>query len=299
MDAIPNLYLKWRTFREIIGLHQSDAEIARKIFGENDGAVKFSKLLKGDYGCSPEVATEVVAVINRRLETYRKAQGLEGRGSALLSASDIGLPVYEFTQRLVAAADGMLAPGALDRAHSVLLEEMAPRMSGGEAAPRLRIERYANDRLFTPFLPAGGDGPVVFESGRHLGGLAIEGLARDPIAAYVLLMRDTAPQQHLWEMKFGETVLWLPSPFAPVRRDGVHILMEPQPVRPVPGRFLVTAVLVLEGDAVGRLDPRGAKPPTSPLDELETARFLTNLRRLAKRMPASVAVATNEYRVVA
>jgi hypothetical protein len=84
-----------------------------------------------------------------------------------------------------------------------------------------------------------------------------------------------------------------------VRRDGVHILMEPQPVRPVPGRFLVTAVLVLEGDAVGRLDPRGAKPPTSPLDELETARFLTNLRRLAKRMPASVAVATNEYRVVA
>lgn len=299
MDAIPNLYLKWRIFREIIGLHQSDAEIAGKIFGENDGAVKFSKLLKGDYGCTPEVAAEVMDVINRRLETYRKAQGLAPRGTTVLSAGDIGLPVYEFTQRLVAAADGKIAPNALERAHRLLLEEMAPHIPGADAALRLKIERYLSDRLFAPFVPAGGNGPIVFEAGRHLGGLAIEGLSKDPIAAYVLLTRDPAPQQHLWEMKFGETVLWLPSPFCPVRRDGVHVLMEPQPVSPVPGRFLVTAVLLLDGDATGRLDPRGAKPPPGSLDELETTRFLTNVRRLAKRRPASIAVATNEYRVIA
>lgn len=299
MDAIPNLYLKWRAFREIIGLPQSDAEIARKIFGENDGAVKFSKLLKGDYGCSPEVAVEVIAVINRRLETYRKALGLAARGETVLSAGDIGLPVYEFAQRLVAAAEGRCEPDALGRAHSMLLEEMAPRIAGAEASAKLKIERFSNDRIFSPFVPAGGEGPVVFEAGRHLGALAVEGIKGDPIAAYVLLTRDPAPEQRLWEMTFGETVLWLPSPFAPVRRDGVHVLMEPQPVMPVPGRFLVTAVLVLEKGSIGKLDPRGDKPPKSSLDELETARFLTNLRRIAKRAPASIAVATNEYRVVA
>ena len=111
--------------------------------------------------------------------------------------------------------------------------------------------------MFAPFVPAGGGGPIVFEAGRHLGGLAIEGLTQDPTAAYVLITRDPAPQQHLWEMMYGETVLWLPSPFSPVHRDNVHILMEPQPVKPVPGRFIVTAVIVLDDVAIGRIDPRG------------------------------------------
>ena len=299
MDAIPNLYLKWRAVREIVGLHQSDAEIAEKIFGENDGAVKFSKLLKGDYGCTPEIAAEVIAVVNRRLETYRRAQGLEARGDTTLSAGDIGLPLYEFTRRLVAAAGGNVAPDALERAHRVLLEEIAPRIPGTEAGARLRIERYSTDRLFAPFAPAGGEGPIVFEAGLHLGGLTIEGLARDPIAAYVLVTRDPAPEQRLWDMKFGETVQWLPSPFAPVRCDSGHTLMDPQPVKRVPGRFLVTAVMVLDDAAMGRLDPRGALPPTGVLNELETTRFLTNVRRLSKRTPAMIAVATNEYRVIA
>ena len=140
MDTLPNLHLKWRTFREIIGFHQSDAEIAKKIFGENDGAVKFSKLLKGDYGCTPEIAAEVMAVINRRLETFRKAQGLAPRGETVLSTGDIALPVYEFTQRLVAAADGKIEPGALERAHRVLLEEMAPQV------PRQQVRTPTEDR---------------------------------------------------------------------------------------------------------------------------------------------------------
>ena len=299
MDAIPNLYLKWRAVREIIGLHQSDAEIAEKIFGENDGAVKFSKLLKGDYGCSPEIATEVIGVINRRLETYRRAQGLEAQGDTTLSAGDIALPVYDFTRRLVAAAGGKVAPDALERAHRVLLEEMAPRITGTEAGARLKIARYSTDRLFAPFAPAGGEGPIVFEAGLHLGGLTIEGLMCDPIAAYVLVTRDPAPQQRLWEMKFGETVQWLPSPFTPVRCDNGHILMDPEPVRPVPGRFLITAVMVLNDAAMGRLDPRGAAPSPGALNEHETTRFLTNVRRLAKRTPAQIAVASNEYRVIA
>jgi hypothetical protein len=181
----------------------------------------------------------------------------------------------------------------------MLLEEIAPHFPDSDTAPRLMIERYTSDRQFAPFAPAGGEGPVVFEAGRHLGGLAIEGLAQDPIAAYVLLTRDPAPQQHLWEMKFGETVLWLPSPFSPVRRDGGYTLMGPQPVSPVPGRFIVTAVLVLESAAMGRLDPRGSKPPRGVLNELETTRFLTNVRRLAKRTPTPIAVASNEYRVIA
>jgi hypothetical protein len=67
----------------------------------------------------------------------------------------------------------------------------------------------------------------------------------------------------------------------------------------VPGRFLVTAVLVLDDTATGRLDPRGTKPPPGSLDELETTRFLTNVRRLAKRTPTPIVVATNEYRVIA
>jgi hypothetical protein len=299
MDAIPNLYLKWRAVREIIGLHQSDAEIAEKIFGENDGAVKFSKLLKGDYGCTPEIASEVAGVINRRLGTYRKARGAEVEGEVKLSAADIALPLYEFTQRLVKAAGDNIAPETLERAHRVLLDEMAPRIPGSESGARLRIERYSTDRLFAPFAPAGGEGPVVFEAGLHLGGLAVEGLARDPIAAYVLVIRDPAPQQHLWEMKFGETVQWLPSPFVPMRRDNRYILMDPEPVRPVPGRFLVTAVLVLDDSALGRLDPRGSTRSPTALNELETTRFITNVRRLAKRTPSPIALASSEYRVVA
>jgi hypothetical protein len=75
--------------------------------------------------------------------------------------------------------------------------------------------------------------------------------------------------------------------------------MGPQPVRPVPGRFLVTAVMVFDAAAIGRLDPRGSKPAPGALNELETTRFLTNVRRLAKRIPSPIAVATNEYRVIA
>jgi hypothetical protein len=155
--------------------------------------------------------------------------------------------------------------------------------------------------MFETVQPSGGDGPVVFEAGRHLGRLAIEGLARDPLAVYALFARDPAPAGlRLWELKWGETVLWLPSPFAAKRRDGVLPLMaDAQPVKPVPGRFSVTAVMVLDKAGAANLDPRGETPPSAALDEAQTTRFLTNLRRIMKRKPEALAVASNEYVVVA
>ena len=67
---------------------------------------------------------------------------------------------------------------------------------------------------------------------------------------------------------------------------------------PVAGRFLVTAVLVFDRKTVGELDPRGDEPEPAALDEIQTARFLTNLRRIAKRKDPPLAIATNEYSVI-
>jgi ABC-type methionine transport system ATPase subunit len=74
--------------------------------------------------------------------------------------------------------------------------------------------------------------------------------------------------------------------------------MEAQPVQAVSGRFLVTAALLYEPDVVEQLDPRGSKAEPSALDEQQTARFLTNLRRLERRKSDAITIATNEYRVV-
>src|SRR6266446_1020678 len=133
-----------------------------------------------------------------------------------------------------------------------------------------------------------------------MGQLAIEGATSDPVAAYVLVARDPAPiGQRLWDLNWGDTVLWLPSPFTPVRSgDVLNLLPEPKKILPVPGRFLVTAVLVLAPEALAELDPRGPKAVPGDLNEPETARFLTNVRRLVVRKSPPIVVASNEYQVM-
>ncbi len=96
MTAIPSLYLKWGLFRSFFGRAQSDAQIAKAIFGNIDGAaILFSKLLYGDYGCTPDLATALVSVMNRRLEGNKGRQA-SGNGNVRISANDLSLPVYEF-----------------------------------------------------------------------------------------------------------------------------------------------------------------------------------------------------------
>src|SRR5262245_46628043 len=141
MTSIPNLHLKWRLFRDLIGHPQADAQIAESIFGAEGAAIKFTKLRFGDLGLSPEIATELISTINRRLEVYRKAQQLPAQGCNILSALDLELPVYDFAHRLLGAVDHKISPDALERAHRELLAEMAPKPS--QTASRLKIERYS------------------------------------------------------------------------------------------------------------------------------------------------------------
>jgi hypothetical protein len=77
--AVANLYLKWRAFRDIVSHPHSDAQIAEAIYGANDGAVKFSKLLYGDYGCSNEVAAELGHLDLRRRRQCFAPRSRNGR----------------------------------------------------------------------------------------------------------------------------------------------------------------------------------------------------------------------------
>lgn len=49
---------------------------------------------------------------------------------------------------------------------------------------------------------------------------------------------------------------------------------------------------------MSELDPRGPEAVPGALDEPQTARFLTNVRRLTKRKNSPILLASNEYRVV-
>jgi len=86
--------------------------------------------------------------------------------------------------------------------------------------------------------------------------------------------------------------------------DGRLLLLpQAEPVQPAAGRFIVTCALVWQKDAIARLDPRGGAPPPGILDEQETSRFLTNLRRLTedkfKKWQDAVTVSRAEYIVKA
>jgi hypothetical protein len=279
--AVPNLYLKWRAVRELVGLNRSDAAIADTYFGAGEGPIKFSKLLRGDYGCANDIADYLAGVINEAIDSRRKRAGLKSASPVTVRGTDLWAPLYEFIRKLLEAVEHV-EDEALDRAHEALLQEMRLPSARLDQGSRLRVERYAKDRMFAGFEPSGGSGPVVFKPDRHLGRLVVEGLTRSPTAAYVFITRDTASlAKHLWDMNWGETVMWLPSPFAPSSHGKDYLLMaEPQPVSNVPGRFTVTAAMLYNPDLAEALDPRRAPHQPRPLDEAETARFVTNLRRI-------------------
>jgi hypothetical protein len=304
MRSIPNLYLKWRAFKELVGDGRPDAQIAKIVFGLRDAAVKFHRLLHGDLQCEPDIAAQLVKeVINPCIQSRNKHRPLlDTHGS--LSSSELFLPLYQFTRRVIAALGGADCE-ALERAHNALLGELVPRVPG--RCPRLTIERFAppmrisNSRSFASTRPSGGDGPAEFRAGRDRGRLVIEDASSLPSSAYVHFVRDPTPLRvHLWDLGWGDTVLWQPSPFPPLRSGGVLALMpEPEPFQPLPGRFFVTAVLVLDKSAQADLDPRRTDWASDALDEQQTARYLTNVRRIAKRKPSPISVATTEYVVVA
>ncbi|KMO27032.1 hypothetical protein ACQVP2_27955 [Methylobacterium aquaticum] len=298
MAAIPNLYLKWRSFRELVGTPRSDAEIGNDLFGEGkDGPQKFSKLLYGDYACSLEIGEELAGFMNRRIEGVRQARGLPTLNRAPFRAADLDVSLHVFLRHLIQTA-ALEDDEALDRTQEALLAELAPG-AGLRGPIRLVVERLSLERAFAPFRRSGGDGPVVFQVGKHKGSLAVLGATAAPALAYTFVARDPRPTGHRsWEINWNEAVFWLPSPSRPELVDGALLLMPPAPVSPEPGRFLVTTVLVWEEAARAQLDPRGESAPSADLDEAETSRFLTNLRRLQKRRPAAVTVLSAEYSVI-
>ena len=298
MATIPNLFLKWRAVRELIGVPQSDAQIGATIFGEGrEGGPKFSKLLYGDYGCPPEIGAELIKIINGRIQNFRKGRSLDGTPNEF-SISDIEEPLYPFIRKLIVAGD-VADEQALHRLQEALLDALKPKF-GIDVAAQLVIERYELNRAFAGMVPSGGGGPIAFQVGRHKGRLAVHGIDREPAMAYTFLARDARAGGHRsWDLNWNETVLWVPSPSKPKLVDGtLHLMPEAAEVLPIPGRFIATTVLLWDADFQDALDPRGATAVPAALDEAGTSRFLTNLRKLAKRHPASVTTSSAEYMVL-
>ena len=294
---VPSLYLKWLAFRELLKPPQSNAEIGTRIWGPDDGASRFSKLLTGDYGCEAEVASELADAVNKRITMVRAANRHSEPPSHIFKGSDFELPVLEFA-RLLVAATKVIEPDALDRSHRALLGRFSP--SPAATGPRLAIEHFGTGRFFEGAASA-SEGPPVFEIGRHKGLFAVEGMPPEHLAqkpkVYALFARDTSMTgKRIWDVSFSEAVRWFPSPFEPTV-DGNRLLLtpEPKPVQPVIGRFHLTVVVVLEPAVIGRLDPRRAAGVAAPLDEEETARFLTNLSRLVKSHTNALAVCGGDY----
>lgn len=282
---IPNLYLKWHVFRGLADLVDTDKDVGLHLFRSESGAESFAKLLRGDIACPSDIADGLSDYMNRRIATLSARAG-SAPAAPPLTASDLALPTLTFAARLVEAIPDV-PPARLDRAHDALIRDMtlaaaAPPPAG--TAPRLVVERTAMSRSFgSAVLPSGGAGPLVFTVGRHKGQLAVIGVQGEPVAAYVMFTRDPAPTgRRLWDLAWGETVLWLPSPFRPKRIGERLALMErAEPVNATPGRFHVTAALLWREEARAALDPRPAAAPGA-LDEAETALFLTRLRRMAE-----------------
>lgn len=299
--AIPNLFLKWLAVRELLRLPQSNAEIATRLWGPDDGPSKFSKMLRGDYGCEPDVAAELADVVNKRIAIVRGAAGRHEAPDYAFRPVDFEAPVLGFARRIVETT-GVIDPDALDRTHKALVKEFSPDAPGAAGASGLHvaIEQYGTTRFFEG-AAAAASGPPVFEIGRHKGLFAIEGLppedADRPLKVYVMFARDPSIQgARLWDLPFEDAIRWLPSPFEPVVEGGRILLMkEPKPVQPIPGRFRLTAIVVRDPAVLSRLDPRGAKASAAPLDEEETARLLTNLTRVAKSHANAVAYCGSDY----
>lgn len=299
--AIPNLFLKWLAVRELLRLPQSNAEIATRLWGPDDGPSKFSKMLRGDYGCEPDVAGELADVVNKRIAIVRGAAGRREPASYAFRPVDLEAPVLGFARRIVETTE-VIDQDALDRTHKALVREFAPEAPASGGGLHLAIEQYGTTRFFEG-AAAASSGPPVFEIGRHKGLFAIEGLppedATRPLKVYVMFARDPATQgSRIWDLAFEDAVRWLPSPFEPVVEGGRILLMrEPKPVQPIPGRFRLTAIVVRDPAVLPRLDPRGANASPAPLDEEETARLLTNLTRVARSHANALAYCGSDYLV--
>lgn len=294
---LPNLFLKWLAVRELLRLPQSNAEIASRLWGPDDGPSKFSKMLRGDYGCEPDVAAELAEIVNKRIAIVRGATGLGAGAEQPFRASDFEEPALAFAARIVEAA-GIRDEDVLDRAHKALLREFAPEGQKAPGTPQVTIEQFGASRFFDGAV-ATPSGPPVFEIGRHKGRFAIDGVPATgkPPKVYVMFSRDPSPTGgRIWDLSFADAVRWFPSPFEPVVADGRILLMnEPKPVQPIPGRFRITAILVNDPAVLPRLDPRGASAAAAPLDEEETARLLTNLTRVAKSHANAVSYCGGDY----
>ncbi len=293
MTAVPNLYLKWRAFRVMFPDDRADADFANLILIDDEidtRASKFSKLLKGDVGLKPRVAERLAKTVNDQVAAFRSNHKLSPLPALALSIEDLHRPLYDFIRGLLAAT-GKVDADKLERIQAALLDLISPWRSKANRAPRLLVER-GGERFGWE---QSDDEPIEFEVG-ELGRFTVQGLAEAPVAAYVYATRDPSPiGQHLWDLKWRETVMWLPSPFVPGRRGADIALTEPKEIQPMLGRFLVTAVLVSDEAVQAKLDPRGKNPAHGGLNEEQTSRFLTNLHRLEERNPHAVAIATNEY----
>jgi hypothetical protein len=307
--AIPALYLKWQAVRGLLRPDRSDAKIGTDLWGPAEGPPRFSKMLRGDVGFDLEMGTMLAKEVNNFVAITRSKNKVGGPATKPIRAADFELPVFEFARRLIDAA-AITDPDVLDSAHKALMQELTPvPTTAGPQGLWLRIERFATDKFIEGTMKAEEDGPPVFEIGRHKGLFAVEGPALDGhkaiIKGYGVFARDALPNgSRIWDAPFGDTVRWLPSPFVPFR-DGSRILLfsEPKPVLPIPGRFHVMIALVFDEEILGDLDPRGSTPPKKVMDEPDTARFITNLNRVAypssakkkKEYADKIAVCSGEY----
>ncbi len=191
---IPNLYLKWHVFRELVDLVDTDKDVGLHLFRSEGGAEAFAKLLRGDIACPSDIADGLTVYMNRRMAAQiTRTAGEEVRPP--LSPSDLALPTLTFAGRLVEALPD-IPEARRTRAHEALLRDMtlvAPGQAAAGTAPRLVVERTSMSRTFgSTVLPSGGEGPLVFTAGQHKGQLAVIGVPRDPLAAYVMFTRDPA-----------------------------------------------------------------------------------------------------------
>jgi hypothetical protein len=306
MAKIPNLYLKWGVFRALFPDDRSDAVFAQNIFPDvATPETAFTKLKYGETGCQGRTAEKLAFEINEFLRRHRQDRGVAALFSSQFSPPDLSLPVYQFIRLLIDLA-GEVSQGQLAAANSFLIKALT---AGGEENqnPNLVIEKIQMDRGWKPYKKDDDDGmepsdnktPVKFDPSHHLGSFAIKGVTGEPAAVYVFEIRNPHPLgKHLWEFDWHETVNWVPSPFQPQRKgDLLLITRGPVRIHPVTGRFHLSAVVALDKKILAKLDPREEDAKPARLDEVQTARFLTNVKRLA-RSDSPVRVFSNIYDVM-
>ncbi len=303
---IPTLYLKWHAFRELIDSVDTDKDVGIHLFRQDDGAERFSKLLKGDLSCPSDIAQSLTAYMNARINAVRARSKGGVKADATPPAvlpSDLELPTFTFVAKLIEQLP-TVDDARLERAHKALLRDLTLSLPR-EGDTQLAIEKFETGRSFPPGRPSGGAGPIIFEAGKHKGQLAIIGETRVPIAAYTMFTRDPSPiGKRMWDLAWGEAIVWFPAPSVPVSSDGRLLLMaQPEPVNPQAGRFTVTTALVWTQDAQQAIDPRSSGSRSHFPDEVETGLFLTRLRRIVedkrKKWEGALTVLSAEYLVKA